>query len=82
MCANLYYACKTKNTSAAPPMQSRKTETLTIRLYPETKAALRLAAEREQRSLSNMLDVMIKRYQGESLQLGPRSTQTDGVRAG
>ena len=41
-------------------MPARKTETLTIRLCPETKAALRLAAERERRSLSNMLDVMVR----------------------
>ena len=43
-------------------MPALKTETLTIRLCPETKAALRQAAERERRSLSNMLDVMILDY--------------------
>ena len=63
-------------------MPALKTETLTIRLCPETKAALRQAAERERRSLSNMLEVMIQHYQGEPLQLGPRLPQTDGVRAG
>ena len=63
-------------------MPALKTETLTIRLCPETKAALRQAAERERRSLSNMLEVMIQHYQGQLLQLGPRSSQTDGVRAG
>ena len=63
-------------------MPALKTETLTIRLCPETKAALRQAAERERRSLSNMLEVMIQNYQGQLLQLGPRLPQTDGVRAG
>lgn len=63
-------------------MPALKTETLTIRLCPETKAALRQAAERERRSLSNMLEVMIQHYQGQPLQLGPRSSLTDGVRAG
>ena len=55
---------------------------LTVRLRPEIKASLRQAAEREQRTLTNMLEIMIQHYQGEPLQLGPRSPQTDGVRAG
>lgn len=36
-----------------------KTETVTFRLRPEIKAALREAAEREHRRLANMLEVMI-----------------------
>jgi hypothetical protein len=36
-----------------------KTETLTVRLAPDVKAALRDAADREHRSLANMLEVMI-----------------------
>jgi hypothetical protein len=36
-----------------------KTETLTVRLAPNVKAALRGAADREHRSLANMLEVMI-----------------------
>ena len=43
-------------------MPARKTETLTIRLCPETKVALSQAAERERRSLSNMLEVMIRNW--------------------
>jgi predicted transcriptional regulator len=43
-------------------MRTLKSETLTVRLCPETKAALRQAAEQERRSLSNMLDVMIRAY--------------------
>lgn len=63
-------------------MPTIKTEMLTVRVRPEIKAALRRAAVREQRSMTNMLEVMIQHYQGEPLQLGPRLPQTDGVRAG
>jgi len=37
-----------------------KTQTLTVRLSPDIKAALRQAAEHEHRSLANMLEVMIR----------------------
>ena len=40
-------------------MPSAKTETVTFRISPEIKATLRQAAERERRSLTNMLEVMI-----------------------
>jgi CRISPR-associated endonuclease Cas3-HD len=44
-----------------------KTETLTIRLCPATKAALRQAAKQEHRSLSNMIEVMTHfRYWGKA----------------
>ena len=43
-------------------MPATKTETLTGRIAPEVKAALRAAAEREHRSLANMLEVMVLRY--------------------
>jgi hypothetical protein len=39
-----------------------KTETVTFRIAPQIKAALRDAAEREHRSLANMLEVMIRDY--------------------
>lgn len=41
-------------------MGSQKTETLTVRLAPDIKADLRKAADREHRSLANMLEVMIR----------------------
>ncbi|NVZ10564.1 ribbon-helix-helix protein, CopG family [Allochromatium humboldtianum] len=57
-------------------MPARKTETLTIRLCPETKAALRQAAERERRSLSNMLEIMIRDYPGlDALQRAPNRVE-------
>jgi uncharacterized protein (DUF1778 family) len=46
----------------APIMPTTRTETLTCRLAPEVKAALRAAAAREHRSLANMLEVMVLRY--------------------
>ena len=36
-----------------------KTTTLTVRIEPETKAALAAAAKSERRSLANMLEVMV-----------------------
>lgn len=45
-------------------MRPQKTETLTVRLAPEIKAALREAAAREHRSLANMLEVMIRHWRG------------------
>jgi hypothetical protein len=46
-----------------------KSETVTFRGRPEVKAALREAAEREHRSLGNMLGVMIRadRAQAEAV---------------
>jgi uncharacterized protein (DUF1778 family) len=39
-----------------------KTESLTIRLEPSVRGILRLAAEQERRSVSNMVEVMIVDY--------------------
>jgi hypothetical protein len=41
-------------------MEMTKTVTLTVRLKPDIKDALRQAADREHRSLANMLEVMIR----------------------
>ena len=41
-------------------MAALKTKTLTVRLAPDIKAALRQAADHERRSLANMLEVMIR----------------------
>jgi hypothetical protein len=38
---------------------STKSETVTFRIRPEIKGALREAAEQERRSLANMLEIMI-----------------------
>lgn len=43
-------------------MASTKTTTLTFRIDPEVKDALRTAAQQERRSLANMIDVMVLEY--------------------
>ena len=43
-------------------MTASKTATLNLRITPVLKQALRNAAEREQRSLANMVEVMIRNY--------------------
>lgn len=45
-------------------MPSAKTSTLTFRIKPGLKEALRLAALRERRSIANMIEVMIRDYCG------------------
>lgn len=45
-------------------MASTKTTTLTFRIDPELKEALRTAAHREHRSISNMVEVLIRDYCG------------------
>ena len=47
-------------------MGTRKTSTLTFRIDPNLKEALRTAAEREHRSIANMVEVMIRVYCGRS----------------
>ena len=60
-------------------MPAPKTETLTIRLRPETKATLRQAAERESRSLANMLEVMIRDYRDRGQSPPPPSCHQEGI---
>jgi len=43
-------------------MTERKTEAINLRMAPSTKELLRLAAEAEHRTLSNMLEVLILEY--------------------
>jgi hypothetical protein len=44
------------------PMTTGKTTTLTFRIEPRLKEALRTAAEQEHRSVANMVTVMIREY--------------------
>ena len=39
-----------------------KTATLTFRIAPDLKEALRIAADQEHRSIANMVEVMIRSY--------------------
>jgi len=43
-------------------MATAKTTTLTFRIEPELKEALRTAAEREHRSITNMVELLIRDY--------------------
>jgi hypothetical protein len=43
-------------------MATAKTTTLTFRIEPSLKEALRTAAEREHRSIANMVEVLIRDY--------------------
>ena len=47
-------------------MATAKTTTLTFRIEPALKEALRAAAEQEHRSIANMVAVMIRDYCGHS----------------
>jgi len=47
-------------------MATTKTTTLTFRIDPELKEALRTAAQREHRSISNMVEVLILEYCGRN----------------
>ena len=45
-------------------MATTKTTTLTFRIEPNLKEALRTAAESDHRSIANMIEVMIREYCG------------------
>ena len=47
-------------------MATAKTSTLTFRIEPVLKEALRTAAQREHRSIANMIEVMIREYCGRN----------------
>ena len=47
-------------------MATGKTSTLTFRIEPALKDALRSAADHEHRSLANMVEVMIRDYCGRT----------------
>lgn len=43
----------------------RKSETLNLRVTPELKKLVRLAADNERRTLSNFLEVLVRQYCSE-----------------
>lgn len=47
-------------------MANAKTATLSFRIEPGLKDALRTAAEQEHRSIANMVEVMIREYCGRA----------------
>jgi uncharacterized protein (DUF1778 family) len=43
----------------------RKTDTLNLRVTPELKELIRLAADKEHRTIANFLEVLVRQYCGE-----------------
>ncbi|SFM68480.1 Ribbon-helix-helix protein, copG family [Ectothiorhodospira mobilis] len=60
-------------------MKAAKTETITVRIEPAVKAGLKAMAERERRSIANMIEVMIRDYCGRE---GVEIPETPVARAG
>ncbi len=44
----------------------RKTDTLNLRVTPELKELIRLAAEREHRTIANFIDVLVREHCAEN----------------
>ncbi|MFG7159729.1 DUF1778 domain-containing protein [Burkholderia pseudomallei] len=43
----------------------RKSDTLNLRITPELKELIRLAAEREHRTIANFIEVLVRQHCGE-----------------
>ncbi|MBR8056315.1 DUF1778 domain-containing protein [Burkholderia dolosa] len=43
----------------------RKSDTLNLRVTPELKELIRLAAEREHRTIANFIEVLVRQHCGE-----------------
>lgn len=59
-------------------MNERKTEAINLRMTPGIKELLRRAADREHRTLSNMLEVLILGYCREHGLKGDKSPSVPG----
>jgi len=57
-------------------MATAKTTTLTFRIEPELKEALRTAAQNEHRSIANMVEVLIRDYCARNEIVIPESQAT------
>lgn len=65
-------------------MATIKTATLTFRIDPELKEALRIAADQEHRSIANMVEVLIRDYceqRGIAIPPSEETKNNHGVRA-
>jgi hypothetical protein len=60
-------------------MSSTKTATLTFRIDPGLKEALRTVADQEHRSIANMIEVLIREYCGQRGIVIPPSEKTKGT---
>ncbi|WP_279524889.1 ribbon-helix-helix protein, CopG family [Ottowia cancrivicina] len=54
--------CSTFAVESGEAMANSKTATLTFRIDPSLKEALRVAAHAEHRSIANMIEVLIRGY--------------------
>lgn len=61
LCCTVQYIHST-NAVLGNSMATTKTTTLTFRIEPGLKEALRMAAEQEHRSIANMVEVMIRAH--------------------
>ncbi|WP_431274337.1 hypothetical protein ACQ858_20210 [Variovorax ureilyticus] len=64
-------------------MSTSKTATLTFRIDPGLKEALRMAADQEHRSIANMIEVLIRNYceqRGIAIPLSEEIKNNHGVR--
>lgn len=65
-------------------MATVKTATLTFRIDPDLKEALRIAADQEHRSIANMVEVLIRSYceqHGIVISHSEESKNSNGVRS-
>ncbi|CAJ3067100.1 Uncharacterised protein [Burkholderia pseudomallei] len=66
-------------------MAASKSATLTFRIDPGLKEALRVAADREHRSIANMVEVLIRDYcERRGIAISPSNTKSKnnhGVRS-
>lgn len=61
-------------------MSTTKTATLTLRIGPYLKEALREAANREHRSIANMVEVLIMDYcKRNNIEVGPGNGQSSST---
>jgi hypothetical protein len=76
--------CSTFSVVSGEPMATSKTATLTFRIDPGLKEALRLAADQEHRSIANMIEVLIRDYceqRGIAIPLSEEAKNNHGARS-
>lgn len=55
----------------------RKTETLNLRVSPELKELIRLAAYREHRTLANLVEVLVRKHcEEQGIQFQPKQPRS------
>lgn len=75
--ASVTVICSTYALNLGGAMANSKTATLTFRIDPGLKEALRLAAQVEHRSIANMVEVLIRDFCGQRGILVPISEPSE-----